>query len=234
MRPLDRLGSIKVKLGVVIVVSAVVSIVIVLWGWKTGIRPRFLIVITGVVALGVIQVLAHGMTKPLREMAAATGRIAEGDFDVRVTATSRDEVGDLARAFNLMVERSAAVDIQRRGLIANVSHELRTPLAAVRARLENIVDGIEPADAERMAAMLRSVERLGRLVEQLLDVSRLESGEPLSIESFAVAEVIDAVVEEARMAEPVPDLVVDVRGDPHVDGDPERIYQVLANLSASL
>jgi hypothetical protein len=43
MRPLDRLGSIKVKLGVVIVVSAVVSIVIVLWGWKTGIRPRFLI-----------------------------------------------------------------------------------------------------------------------------------------------------------------------------------------------
>lgn len=230
MRPLDRLRSIKAKLGVVIVASAVISVAIVLWGWKTGIRPRFLVVITGVVALTVILVLAHGMTKPLREMAAATRRITEGDFDVRVTATSRDEVGELARAFNVMVERAAELDAQRRGLIANVSHELRTPLAAVRARLENILDGVEVADAERIGAMLRSVERLGRLVEQLLDVSRLEGGEPLSKEPFAVREVIDAVVEEARLVEARTDLVVDVEGDPYVDGDPERVHQVLANL----
>ena len=64
----------------------------------------------------------------------------------------------------------------RRELVANVSHELRTPLAALQALLENLADGVEPPDPASLRTALAQTERLGRLVAQLLDLSRLESG----------------------------------------------------------
>ena len=67
----------------------------------------------------------------------------------------------------------------RRDLVANVSHELRTPITALQARLENLVDGVEAPDADRLRTMLAQVERLGRLVDQLLDLSRSTQGVPL-------------------------------------------------------
>lgn len=228
--PLDQLHSIKVKLGIIIVASVVISIGVVVYGWQTGIRPRYLVGVTGVVALVMIQVLAHGLTKPLREMAAATERIAAGDFDVHVSATSQDEVGQLVVAFNAMAARIAELDRERRALIANASHELRTPLAAVRARLENVVDGVEPADGETLGSVLRSVERLGRLVDQLLDLSRLEGDDPLDVELFALRDVVDAAVEEIRLRPTVAPIDVTIDGDPVVIGDPARIHQVIVNL----
>src|SRR4029078_4547731 len=86
-----------------------------------------------------------------------------------------DEVGDLARAFNTMADQVQETDRLRGDLIANASHELRTPLTALKARLENVVDGVEEADPRTLQTMLDQVERLGRLVQQLLDLSRLES-----------------------------------------------------------
>lgn len=77
---------------------------------------------------------------------------------------------------------------------ANVSHELRTPIGALQAVLENLVDGVEPPDPATLRTMLRQVERLGRLVRQLLDLSRLESGAaPLHRRSFALRQVLDEV-----------------------------------------
>ena len=93
-----------------------------------------------------MQFLARGMTSPLREMAAAASAMARGDYGRRVRATSRDEVGELARAFNAMAAELADVDRMRRDLVANVSHELRTPIGALQALLENLVDGVEPPD----------------------------------------------------------------------------------------
>ena len=87
------------------------------------------------------------MVLPLREMVAATRAMANGDYSQRVTATAQDEVGSLARSFNTMAARLDEVESQRRELMANVSHELRTPIAALRARLENLADGVEALDA---------------------------------------------------------------------------------------
>nr|WP_275450770.1 HAMP domain-containing protein [Arthrobacter sp. H20] len=98
-------------------------------------------------ALDVTQWLARGMTSPLREMTRAAGRMATGDYSARVTATSADEVGRLARAFNTMAADLATDEQQRRQLVATVSHDLRTPLAAQRALLENLVDGVVRPDA---------------------------------------------------------------------------------------
>src|SRR5262249_34897286 len=128
-----------------------------------------------VVALVIVQLLARGMTRPLREMAAVSREMARGKHGALVAGGHRhDEVGELARASNPMGGALAEPARQRRDIVANVAHELRTPISALQAKLENVADGVEQADAETIETMLLQVQRLGRLVEQLLDLSRLE------------------------------------------------------------
>jgi signal transduction histidine kinase len=234
-RPLDRFGSIKLKLGIAIVVAVGVSSVVSFVGFRLGVPIWVRPMIAAAIALALVQVLAHGMTSPLREMAAAARRMADGDWSQRVTDTSADEVGELARAFNGMATELAMVDRMRRDLVANVSHELRTPISALQARLENLVDGVEEARPELLRSMLDQTERLGRLVSQLLDLSRLESGVvPLRRERLDAASVLDAVAVEARLHSPGRSIEVEVTPpELQLVADPDRIHQVLANLTAN-
>jgi signal transduction histidine kinase len=232
MRPLDRLSSIKMKLGAVITAAVAVTVLVVSVGTGAGASPALSALAAGALALALVQVLAHGMTSPLREMAAAAAAMARGDYGRRVTASSHDEVGELARAFNAMATQLAEVDRVRRDLVANVSHELRTPITALQAVLENLVDGVEPAEPETLRTMLRQVERLGTLVTQLLDLSRLESGAvPLQRRAFDLQPMLEDAASETRLRGGDVDVAVSV--DPpgaKADGDPERVHQVVANL----
>ena len=175
-RPLDPLPTLKLKLSVVILAAVAVTVVVFWAGVRLGMWPSLAGVIAGIISLVVVFFLSRGLTSPLREMVAATEAMARGDFSQRITATSHDEIGTLARSFNQMAAELAETDRLRRDLVANVSHELRTPITALQAVLENIVDGVAEPDPETFATMLSQVERLGRLVQQLLDLSRLESG----------------------------------------------------------
>jgi len=237
MRPLDFLTSIKKKLGVVIVAAVGVTVAVVSLGQHAGLSPIVTGIAAAALALAFVQFLAHGMTRPLREMVTAARAMAKGDYGRRVTATSRDEVGELARAFNTMAAELAEVDRIRRDLVANVSHDLRTPIGALRAVLENLVDGVEPVEPGTLKATLRQVERLGSLVEQLLDLSKLESGAvPLRRERVPVRSVVDEVVREWRMHGYERSVDLGVTIDPPsltLDADPARIHQVLANLVAN-
>jgi len=231
LRPLDPLPSIKVKLGVVIVASVAVTVLVLYAGFRLGLSKWLCVLGAAVLALGMVQFLARGMTSPLREMAAAARAMARGRYDRRVTASSRDEVGELARAFNEMAAELAEVDRARRDLLANVSHELRTPISALQAQLENLVDGIEPPHPETLRTMLRQAERLGRLVAQLLDLSRLESGAvPLQRRVFELGALLHVVAGEASLATPGVGIVVESEPRLLLDADPERVHQVLANL----
>jgi signal transduction histidine kinase len=235
MRPLDFLGSIKTKLGVVIVAAVGVTVVVIALGTKTGIPVWIRSVGAAILALAMVQFLARGMTSPLREMAAAAKSMAKGDYSRRVTATSKDEVGQLATAFNRMAADLAEVDRMRRDLVANVSHELRTPISALQAVLENLVDEVERPDPVVLRTMLGQVERLGSLVGQLLDLSRLESGAiPLRSRTFSVADLLKTAAQESRLQARGPNHVaVEVAVEPadlEVFGDPERVHQVVANL----
>jgi signal transduction histidine kinase len=182
--------------------------------------------------MGMVWFLSRGMTSPLREMAKAASEMAKGNYSRRVSTSSRDEVGELARAFNQMAAELAETDRVRRDLVANVSHELRTPITALQAVLENLVDGVSEPDPETFATMLSQVERLGRLVKQLLDLSRLESGAvPLDLTAFRVEPLIEIAVREQQLH--APEIPVQVSVDAHdltADGDPERVHQVVANL----
>ena len=197
-RPLDPVRSIKIKIGLILLGALFAAMTwFTLWiGWL----PYWTTLTAVVVALGTLQVLAHGLTSPLREMTAAARAMAQGDYSRRVRATSRDEVGELAQAFNLMAADLAAADRQRRELIANVSHELRTPITALQAVLENIVDGVAEAEPRMMKAALAQTERLGRLVAELLDLSRVDAGvRTLDVEPIRVRPFLDDTIDEARV-----------------------------------
>lgn len=232
VRVLDPVRSVKVKLGLLVAASVTLASVIATIGSAGGVPVWLGIPVTIVLALAVTQLLAVGMTSPLREMTAAARRMATGDHSVRVTASSRDEVGELARAFNRMASELAGVDRQRRELVANVSHELRTPLTALCAVLENLADGVAEPDPETLRAALDQGERMTGLVTDLLDLSRVDAGQaPLHRESVEVRPLLDAAVAESRVGGR------DVRYAVHVDppdlsvsGDPARLRQLVANL----
>lgn len=237
MRPLDRLPSIKLKLGAVILAAVVVTVAVVSVGRELGISPLLTGLAAAALALAMVQFLAHGMTYPLREMVAATRAMAKGDYDHVVTATSRDEVGELARAFNSMSRQLSEVDRFRRDLVANASHELRTPLGALRARLENLVDGVEQPDRRTLAEALSQVERLGALVEQLLDLSRLESGAvPLELDDVPALQLLTEVTTEWREQAATRDVRLEsflLPADLRLRVDPARMRQVLGNVVAN-
>ncbi|HEU5002754.1 MAG TPA: ATP-binding protein [Actinomycetota bacterium] len=178
--------------------------------------------------------LARGMTTPLREMAAAARRMARGDYRDRVTARSRDEVGQLAEAFNRMASQLEGVERMRRELVGNVSHELKTPISALQAHLENLLDGVEEPNMAVLALMLGQCERLARLVDQLLDLSRLESGDvPLELEPVRLSPLVDQVAAEVGVARAERAVAVHNEvepGLPPLRADRERLHQVLYNL----
>ncbi|NKE56741.1 HAMP domain-containing histidine kinase [Lentzea sp. PSKA42] len=228
-RPLDSIRSIKLKLGIVIVVSGCVSFAY--FRYVTGWLPPRTTLIALILGLLTSQLLAHGMTSPLREMTSAARSMASGDYSRSIRATSSDEVGQLAEAFTVMAADLAAADQQRRELIANVSHELRTPISALQAVLENVVDGVAPANAATMKTALAQTERLGRLVTELLDLSKIDAGVlSLNRETLSVSSLVADVVAEAAVAAPAASFSIDVDGDLTVLADGERLHQVLVNL----
>ncbi|MFF4775530.1 DUF4153 domain-containing protein [Microtetraspora fusca] len=231
MRPLDFLGRIKVKLGIVIVLAVVAAFVVNEVGINSGLSRNVRIAIAVVLALIMVQLLALGMTKPLREMAAAAQTIAKGRYGMRVSATSRDEVGELARAFNAMAADLGEVDRQRRELVANVSHELRTPITGLQAVLENVVDGVSPPDVDTLGTALAQTQRLGRLVAQLLDLSRLDSGARLiEPETLDLVSLCRQAVGEAALARDDVTVQSHVPPGTRLVADPGLLAQVLANL----
>jgi signal transduction histidine kinase len=190
--------------------------------------------IAAVIALVLARWLARGMTQPLRDMAEASRRMETGDYSTRVLTSTRDEVGQLATAFNRMSRELENLEASRRDLVANVSHELKTPITAIRAHLENLLDGVEQPNSQTLEIMLAQSERLGRLVEQLLDLSRLESGDvPLRREPVSLAPLVALVMSEIEVAcadrevEVVSDLSDDL---PTIEADSERVHQVIFNL----
>jgi signal transduction histidine kinase len=190
--------------------------------------------IAAAIALLLVRWLARGMTQPLRDMAQAARRMETGDYSQRVHTRSRDEVGQLATAFNRMSGELESLERLRRELVANVSHELKTPISALRAHLENLLDGVERPDPETLQVMLTQSERLSRLVDQLLDLSRLESGElPLRREDVLLRRLVGEVLSEVEVVRSGRDVRVEDRVPedlPPVLGDRERLHQVLFNL----
>ena len=231
-RPLDAVGSIKAKLGLLVGASTVVAALLAQIGDRAGLPVWVSLPVTVGAALLVTQWLARGMTSPLRAMTDATARMSAGDYAVRVGATSDDEVGRLARAFDAMAADLGATDRERRQLVATVAHELRTPLTAQRALLENLADGVVQPDDAALRAALQQAERLSDLVADLLDLSRIDAGvAPLRLEDVDVEALVRSVVEEGLDRGRDTSVTVEVvPSGLSVRADPGRLAQVVTNL----
>ena len=185
-------------------------------------------------AVGVGLLLARQISGPLRDLTAAARRVASGDLEGRVPVRSRDELGELAAAFNSMAEAVGRQRALRRRMAADVAHELRTPLAVIQAELEAMLDGVRPLSAESVADVHGETRLLSRLVDDLRDLSLAETGQlPLRKEATDMGEL--ALTSAARFAPRAEEGGVGLEveaadGLPPADVDPDRISQVLGNL----
>jgi len=230
--PLDVVRSVKVKLGLLVAASVTVAAVVATFGAASGVPIWLSFPVTIALALALTQLLATGMTSPLRQMTTAASQMARGEYGVRVETDSRDEIGQLAVAFNQMARDLDQVDRQRRELIGNVSHELRTPLTALCAVLENLADGISEPDPSTLRKALAQGERLSALVADLLDLSRVDSGaETLTLESVDVSDLLETAVDEISLGDRGVEFAVTVvPADLRVVADRARLHQLVANL----
>ncbi|MGI6498508.1 MAG: ATP-binding protein [Oscillospiraceae bacterium] len=168
--------------------------------WRTVVSIFF---ITAVVVLCIsfvsTSVTSLRLTKPLKEMAAATRKFGHGEFQVRVNGYGRkDEIGELAEAFNAMAKSLEQSEARRQEFVANISHELKTPMTTIAGFTNGILDGTIPRDRIEPSLRIISDEtrRLSRLVRQMLDVSQLQSQMPetTSMTAFDIAEVMRRVL----------------------------------------
>ena len=173
---------------------------------------------------------------PLRTMSIATKKFGKGDFSERVEVYGRDEVAELAKSFNNMAESLDNLEKMRNSFLASVSHDLRTPMTTISGFIDGIISGAIPQEQQNhyLEVIRGEIHRLSRLVSQLLDISRLESGDrKFNFTDFDVAEVTRLIL--ISFEQKIDDKHLDVEFDAEADtmivhADKDAIYQVIYNL----
>jgi two-component system, OmpR family, sensor histidine kinase BaeS len=242
-----RLSSLRwTVLAVAVTAVAVASGVVLLAAGAMLLAPADVRVVLAALTLGtgLGLLVAIGVTGPLtgdlRQLAGAARRVADGDLTVRTGIERADEVGELARSIDRMVDQLAEFERQRQRdeaarhrLLAAVGHDLRTPLATLQAAVEALQDGVA-ADPERyLKAMAADVELLRGMVDDLLVLTGLEAGEvrlerlPLDLTELAdgAAEALAPVAARAQV-----EIRLDADGAVPVVGDARALDRVLRNL----
>jgi signal transduction histidine kinase len=200
------------------------------------------VVIAVIAVVGIAASLLRGVAGAARDldaMLAATRRVQEGDYSVRLGSTRSDlaPIQELARGFDTMTARLESDEEQRRSLLADVSHELRTPLTVITGNLEAIVDGVHPPDPAHLTSILEETRVMERLIEDLRTVALSEAGtlalhpEPTDPDVL-VGEVLHAFGPGAAAAG-VTLETASTEDLPIIDVDPVRIREVLSNLVAN-
>jgi signal transduction histidine kinase len=145
------------------------------------------------ISIVLIYIFSLKISRPLKQIKNAAKEIAGGEFQKRLNIKAKDEIGELAITFNNMAIALQNLEEMRRGFIANVSHELRTPMTSIRGFIEGILDGTIPPERQNnyLTIVREETIRLSRLVTDLLDLARMESGEiSLSYRNFNITELI--------------------------------------------
>ena len=180
--------------------------------------------------------LANTLTQPIQDLTEAASRLARGDLNARVVPTGPQEIHRLSEAFNFMAGRLQDHVVELRAFVANASHELRTPLTVVKLRAEALQDGAleDPPVAQKFLDDIENeVDRLGVMVNDLLDLSRLEAGltpeKQTQINLTAVATDVFETL-SIRAARAGLELKLDIEPDlPNMIGNEDQIRRVFYN-----
>jgi two-component system sensor histidine kinase GlrK len=185
--------------------------------------------------------IAWRLTRSLRVLSAATHQVGEGTFQTSITVRGRDEVRDLAEAFNVMAARLRRVEEMKDEFFATISHELRSPLTSVREAANLLSEGVpgalNPKQQRLVGIVASSCDRLLRLVNQILELSRLRAGmQPIRHDRVDVERLGERAVEELRPRAEDAGVVLEMErvGSTFlVSGDEDRLMQVIVNLLAN-
>lgn len=189
--------------------------------------------------IGLLGVLLSGwaagrLVRPVEQLTEAARQLAGGDLGQRVAVERTDEIGQLARAFNIMAEGLERNESLRRSLLNDVAHELRTPLTHVRAELEALQDGLRQPTPEVINRLHADARHLERLVDDLRDLAQAEAGQlRLAIEEVDLPSALSeaaASLESAAAAKAVRIHVAETAATGAVLADRARLRQILVNL----
>ncbi|MEH0841827.1 HAMP domain-containing sensor histidine kinase [Micromonospora sp. CPCC 205711] len=177
--------------------------------------------------------LSRRVLRPIAALTAASRRLGAGALTERVHVRGNDELAELGRTFNRMADSLQRSEERQRRMVADVAHELRTPLANLRGYLEALKDGVLPATPELLASLHEEALLQQRIVDDLQDLAMAEAGAmTLHLARIDLTELVEtcrtthgALAEAAGIA-----LDVAASGPVDVDGDPDRLRQVLGNL----
>jgi len=207
-------------------------------GRAFGLTLLYSLLAAGAVAMVVAAVssvfVSRRIVEPLLNMMAATRRIASGRYDERVPVGTSDELGELSESFNVMAKTLEDTEQRRLDLISDVSHEMRTPLSTIEGYMEGLIDGVVQPSEETWGLVHEEAVRLRRLVDDLQELSRAETGHLVLREEIVsprdaarrAAERVAPLFEEkgVSLSTEAPEEL------PPVLADPDRLAQVLTNL----
>ncbi|PHM75215.1 hypothetical protein Xkoz_00231 [Xenorhabdus kozodoii] len=184
-------------------------------------------------ALIVTFLLSRGLLRPVKRLVEGTHKLAAGDFSVRVTPSSQDEIGKLASDFNQLASTLEKNEQMRRDYMADISHELRTPLSVLRGELEALQDGVRKPTQETLHSLLTEVTTLAKLVDDLHLLSLSNRGSlAYRKERVNVSELLQISVANyhGRFVHKKIDILVNLKENVVIFADPNRLTQLFHNL----
>jgi signal transduction histidine kinase len=190
----------------------------------------------GVIAVGLLLafLLSRTLTRPIRELTAATHAVSAGQLKQEVPVRSRDELGELAASFNRMNSALVRSTELRRQMTADIAHELRTPVSVIMGHAEAVHDGVLAPSLESFEIIRDEVERLDGLIEDLRTLSRADAGElPIEFQRVFPNRLLEKVQAMHKQQAARKNIAIDLRMDPdlpEISADPGRLVQVVSNL----
>lgn len=186
------------------------------------------------IALIISLILTRGLTRPLRELTSAIRALPKGGIGEQVQVRTKDEIGQLAQAFNLMSADLAHLSEQRRQMTADIAHDLRSPLTVIGGYIESMRDGVLQPTPQRLNAIHDEVQHLERLIEDLRTLSLVDAGElSLNLAPISPLELLNQVQAAYQHAAERKSLTLSTHAEPNLPNfhaDTDRIMQVLGNL----
>ena len=177
-------------------------------------------------AIGLAFLFAGRVVRPVRSLAGTADALGRGDFAARTGIAREDEIGQLAQAFDRMAAAVQQIDQVKGEFVAHVSHELRTPLTSAKATLANVQEGI--GGTESLGRVQEDLDRLIRMVNELLDIARIDAGIALAKQRTDLGALVRSTVETLR---PIAKIPVAVAGSGEtLDLDAARVQQIVLNL----
>lgn len=182
------------------------------------------------------MLLTQRLTAPLHKISEAAKKFGGGDFSTRVDVAGDDEVGQLAQTFNTMAANLEAIDNSRAQFMGNIAHELRTPMTTIKGFIDGILDGTIPPELQNHYLQIVSQEtgRLARLVQNMLDITKLESGEyQVNARLYNIWDTLTGAALSAEQR--ITEGKIEIEGLENAEktlvyADPDLIHQVVYNL----